>query len=116
MTNREIFDRVKAHLLKQGRRSLLPGSNYRCAYRGEGGLSCAIGCLISDEAYSPYLENKATNDTPVLQALINSGLNNEEALTLNLLRDLQIIHDQEMVGDWPYHLDKLERDYFGCNE
>lgn len=54
MTNQEIFDKVATHLLSQGKRSALGGVG--CAYRGDGGLQCAIGCLIPDELYRYELE------------------------------------------------------------
>lgn len=50
MTNQEIFDTVATHLLRQNARSMGPRTDPRfgtlsrgCAYRGDGGLRCAIG-------------------------------------------------------------------------
>jgi hypothetical protein len=62
MTDQEIFDTVAKHLIAQGKQSLLPqvagDSEYNgCAYRGENGTKCAIGCLIPDELYNPIIEN-----------------------------------------------------------
>jgi hypothetical protein len=50
----EVFNKVEAHLLAQGVRSM----KYldMCAYRGAGGLRCAVGCLIKDEFYHESLE------------------------------------------------------------
>lgn len=48
-----VFNYVTAHLFKQGRLALSMG---KCRYRGSEGTSCAVGCLIRDEHYSPYLE------------------------------------------------------------
>jgi hypothetical protein len=42
---REVFERVRDHLLRQMGTSYMHGT---CAYRGEEGLSCAVGCLILD--------------------------------------------------------------------
>ena len=60
-----IYRHVRRHLLEQGRCSTRP--NVGCAYRGEGGAACAVGCLIPDERYSDDLEGKAAyyaNFTP----------------------------------------------------
>lgn len=53
-----IFDKVCDHLAEQGRPSqrqlyLIPGI---CAYRGTGGRSCSVGCIMPDEIYNPMLE------------------------------------------------------------
>ena len=48
-----VFDKVVKHLLTQKRRS---ESKRGCAYRGEDGAMCAVGCLISDKAYDPEIE------------------------------------------------------------
>lgn len=68
MTTQETFDTVFRHLVKQGRRSMTTQASYgenrdteRCSYRGKGGTSCAIGCLIPDELYSPDIEGKSFN-------------------------------------------------------
>jgi hypothetical protein len=56
-TDREIFDRVKAHLLAQGRPAI--GRDGGCAYRGKDGrgdTSCALGCLIPDDVYDKSIE------------------------------------------------------------
>ena len=55
MTEQKIFDSVLAHLRKQGKASL--NAKGKCAYRGEGGTACAVGCLIPDELYDPRIEN-----------------------------------------------------------
>lgn len=70
MTPQEVFDTVCAHLAQQGRRSVDhkdDGDGYyfarpRCAYRGLGGLKCAIGCLIPDEEYDPRMEGMNATD------------------------------------------------------
>lgn len=54
MTPQEIFDTVVTHLSKQGKRSVnIEGD---CLYRGPGGLSCAVGCLIPDSEYVHEME------------------------------------------------------------
>ena len=47
-SEQQVFDYVVEHLYKQGKPSM---SNGKCAYRGENGLKCAAGILISDDVY-----------------------------------------------------------------
>jgi hypothetical protein len=53
MTDREIFDKVRAHLLNQGVRAMV---NDACRYRTPQGMACAVGCLIPEEFYDPMIE------------------------------------------------------------
>lgn len=102
MTPQEIFDKVAAHLLRQGRKSQSTDewSTY-CLYRGPDGTKCAVGCLISDEAYKPYLERKGADEQPVLDALAASGIVDPDK---TFLRDLQILHDQFSPKEWEENL------------
>ncbi len=59
-TKQEMFNMVVTHLRAQGRRAQI--ANGLCRYRTDTGLKCAIGCLIPDELYSPWLENSLTSD------------------------------------------------------
>lgn len=99
-SRQEVFDHVVNALRKQGRKALFDGV---CAYRAPGGLKCAAGHLISDEAYSPDIE-KFMIDWGVIsyynsavQALLNSGITAED---LPLVRTLQNIHDDFAVDEW----------------
>lgn len=56
-SKQKIFDHVIKHLRKQGRQSLLDTDVIGCAYRGQDGDKCAIGCLITDKEYDPIIEN-----------------------------------------------------------
>ena len=72
MTLQEIYDKVKAHLIAQGRPAMCvltgeegytgaTGSPIRgevCMYRAPDGAKCAAGCLIPDEKYHPSMEGK----------------------------------------------------------
>lgn len=52
MKAQDIFDTVLTHLRKQGKPSMdIVQGDARCLYRGPGGTSCAIGCLMPDELY-----------------------------------------------------------------
>ena len=116
MTKREVFDRVKTHLLAQGQKALLPASyetteEPHCAYRGANGLKCAAGVLITDEHYHKDLETFATVHKDVRVALLASGVP-EDALKLVDL--LQSIHDGYNDPDtWADELEDLEADEFG---
>lgn len=117
MNPQAIFDRVVDHLRKQGRKATrverVAGVEGECAYRSDDGAMCAVGCLLTEEAYSPDLEGKNTMDRKVLDALRASGINpsselaeGEDATVADLLDALQECHDRFDVEDWE---DRLER-------
>ena len=119
----EVFNKVEAHLLAQGvrsiRKSLIPDM---CAYRGAGGLRCSVGCLIKDEFYTRSLEGIAMwadekeEDRQMLleEALIKSGIDLKPATTY-MLSDLQYLHDRKKPKDWKQELQKLRVKYFGID-
>ncbi len=55
MTNQEAFDKMVAHLRKQGKPAKQDGS---CRYRTDDGLMCAVGCLLTDAEYKRSMEGK----------------------------------------------------------
>lgn len=85
MTNQETFDRVAEHLLKQDAKSLRHGA---CAYRGDAGLKCAVGCLISDEDYEYGIEGCGVWSTRLLEWCHRNGY------SAALLSHLQQVHDR----------------------
>lgn len=87
MNAQEIFDTVAKHLATQGCQSLSATGD--CSYRGERGLKCAVGILISDEEYTPFMEGNG----PGHEALPNWFGQFE-----SLLRDLQSVHDDSTTG------------------
>jgi len=53
-TEQELFDAVAEHLRKQGEAALVdcvPGGS-TCAYRGENGLTCAWGAMLTDAEFN----------------------------------------------------------------
>lgn len=60
-TMQEEFDAVVAHLYKQGKKAM---SGKGCAYRGENGTMCAVGCRIPDEMYDPKMEGQFVFSLP----------------------------------------------------
>lgn len=109
-TRQEIFDRVAKHLLAQNEAAVCEGV---CQYRYNG-LSCAVGCLITDEHYDEMLEGSFVGRKPVIDAVANSlGCSPRYVGTrlLELLRCLQVIHDETDPHMWPEHLKKLADKY-----
>jgi hypothetical protein len=100
MTNKspkaqEVFDKVATHLLRQKEKSVALFNQFSyplCAYRGENGTMCAVGCLIPNEKYHTGMEgwnvDFVTKDLPEL------------AQHIYLLQNLQSIHDNEDVEQW----------------
>ncbi len=122
----EVFNKVEAHLLAQGVRSIRKSLiQDMCAYRGAGGLRCAVGCLIKDEFYSrslegiPMWDDEKEEDRQMLleEALIKSGIDLKPATTYMpyMLSDLQYLHDRKKPQDWEQELQKLRVKYFGID-
>ena len=114
----EVFNKVEAHLLLQGAKSVDCGGE--CLYRGEDGMSCAIGCLIKDEFYHEGLEGiamwadeKKKERLMILEeALINSGIELSPAMTY-MLSDLQYMHDTNSPKVWEQELQHMRVTHFG---
>lgn len=104
MTLQEIFDKVVAPLLKQGRKSLL--TTYEvcvgCAYRGDDGAKCSVGWLIPDDKYDPSFEGQIPDSSsPELRAvLLSEGVNMEDFHTGLLIEELQDLHDHHKPEKW----------------
>ena len=101
-TAREIYDYVRAHLLRQGVRSM---NGSTCAYRGDNGTSCAAGCLIPDELYRPEMEY-----LPVGELVVHDHVPASWSTHVDLLSRLQTIHDLDAPADWSAKLDALARE------
>jgi hypothetical protein len=112
MNLQQIFDKSASHLLKQGEKSWLV-NRFACAYRSEGGLMCAVGCLIDDSAYSPELEGTAIDHSPNVQrALRHSGIEfDTDGQVMLLLTRLQWVHDIKDAHDWPEFLSKTANEF-----
>lgn len=94
-TPEQVFEQIARHLLKQWQKSVSPDSN-RCAYRGALGMSCAAGCLISDDEYDLRWEARSWTSLALSQEV--------PADYSTLIRRLQVIHDSYPVLDWPSQL------------
>lgn len=101
MTDQELYNRVRTHLLTQRARSM---NGNRCVYRGSDGLRCAIGCLIPDEQYSPALESWSAHMKDVKAA---AGITDAQE---ELAAALQHIHDdyeRTPVDEWESRLNHV---------
>ena len=107
MTLQEIFDKVATHLLTQNARAQAPNGTY-CYYRAPGGLTCAVGCLISDEAYQPQIEGVGVGNDRVSRVVAQSiGQVALSERQQSLLASLQNIHDEVDPDRWPEALRKV---------
>lgn len=116
LTPREIFDHVAAHLLAQGRPALRRTERHnfkQCAYRGDDGCRCAVGCLITDPNYGPELEGLGVESTKVKAALEASGVpcTTENVAVMARLQDL---HDNVDPSRWRLVLDVERAARFGA--
>jgi len=87
MTKQEIFDTAVIGVLKQGGPSL--DVKGKCAYRGEDGMKCAVGFLISDKDGAFY---DSLDDSDVC-SLVDLGYLMELDEHKSILAVLQATHD-----------------------
>lgn len=91
MTLQEIFDISVGQIIKQG--GLSTKANRMCAYRGDGGMMCAVGALMDDETAEAADALDPVNGADiwkVVDAGLLKGFDSEE---LELLVELQREHD-----------------------
>lgn len=124
MELREIFDKVKAHLVQQNKKSMDSNSpgNAVCAYRGINGASCAVGCLIPDSLYTEQIEGITIRSILNTTCLIEDQKKLKEVLIesvgelthakMDLLKDLQDLHDYCTPDAWAHRFDFIESNYF----
>jgi hypothetical protein len=104
-TEQEVFDQVAEHLLKQNAQSIV---GTLCAYRGDGGLKCAAGCLIGDDEYSREWDENFIS----WPRLVTKGV--VPRLHSALVGQLQQIHDSYDPEQWKAALANVA-DYFKLN-
>lgn len=102
MNKQDVFDKIVIHMLTQNAKA--QDDFGTCMYRGNEGRMCAVGCLITDEAYSPDIEKNAADTEEVLQALRNSGIEvaswSQSNADAQFLYEIQQIHDYTDVDIW----------------
>jgi len=111
MSVREIFNKVEKHLLKQNAKSM--NDSQSCRYRTYDGLSCAVGCLMTDDMYDSSFEGESVQADEVEEALTPIvGVNEEKReIKLGLLYQLQLVHDDSPVENWEHDLAQLKLDF-----
>ena len=111
MSVREIFYKVEKHLLKQNEKSESKCAG--CQYRSDNGLSCAVGCLMTDDIYDSSFEGDSVRDSSIMDALTPIvGVNEDKrVLKLYLLRELQVVHDESQPTCWASNLAKIKHDF-----
>ena len=112
-TQQQTFDTVVAHLRKQGRKAA--NDTGTCLYRAPNGDRCAAGCLVADEDYIEEWEGNIVatfngcapllEPNPVGQYLLDLGHD------LELVYELQSIHDKHDPEDWEEKWQTLARRY-----
>lgn len=103
----ELFLKAAKHLLKQNAQSMSDGM---CLYRGPCGRMCAVGAIITEEAYHPSIEGVSVEIEEVRIALYESlgrRLSTEE---LTMLRLLQYVHDKHSPAIWLDELTKVAKE------
>jgi len=105
-TIQEIFTKVESHLLTQNQRS---ENELGCRYRSEG-LMCAVGCLLSDDVYTTDIEGMCAHSLPV--SVLKTIIKDDEMETgINLLGELQDLHDIYTVNTWRTKLNTIADDF-----
>jgi hypothetical protein len=107
-TAQEVFDQVATHLLTQNTKS--NDDSQECLYR-HNGLSCAAGCLISDDEYEQYeLANFDVGGKPSSWPNVVT----QKDLTdthWQLITRLQLVHDCHEPDQWETTLRQVAKDH-----
>ncbi len=106
-SDREIFDFVKTHLLKQNKQA---GNESGCVYRARDGTKCAVGCLIPDWYYSEDLEGLPASSSEIRCILKQTLVFGPK--TPLLLSSLQLCHDSYPIDEWSGRLKVIEEEFF----
>ena len=105
LSPKDIYQRVSEHLLTQ--RAVSEDDNGSCRLRSPEGRKCAIGSLVCDDVYEPELEGvgisyyRHAQDGKLLQALFASNVNAYDPNIIDLLIELEEVHDYADIDEWP---------------
>ena len=105
VNNQEAFNKAVLGVVAQGGPSMVePHLDYcsQCAYRAENGRKCAVGHLIEDEDYDPYVERKS-----VSHLHFRGYLPKLSDVSVELLVELQDSHDSMLADE---NLDEFIKD------
>jgi hypothetical protein len=86
MTPQEIFTSAYLGVVNQGKQSLKADGN--CAYRGDGGLKCAVGFMIDDETAKSWDNVGCISDVCKIEDVPDWVSDN-----IDLLDEIQSAHD-----------------------
>lgn len=105
MNTEQLLKTAITKVLEQGAPSINQTALPTCMYRAENGNCCAVGHLITDEAYSEKLECNTVDTEIVLNAVASSIGRKLEDAEINYLRSLQMAHDrasemEDFVGEF----------------
>ncbi|EKS68981.1 hypothetical protein BURK_028165 [Burkholderia sp. SJ98] len=113
LSPKDIYERVSEHLLTQ--RAVSEDDNGSCRLRSPEGRKCAIGSLVRDDVYEPELEGvgisyyRHARDGGLLRALYASKVNAYDPNIIDLLIELEEVHDYAEIEEWPALLAALGR-------
>ncbi|KIG02410.1 hypothetical protein [Caballeronia concitans] len=113
LSPKDIYERVREHLLAQ--RAVSEDDNGSCRLRSAHGRKCAIGSLVRDDVYETDLEGvgisyyRHAQDGKLLRALYASNVNAYDPNVIDLLIELEQVHDDASVDEWPHLLAALGR-------
>jgi len=111
LSPKDIYERVSEHLLTQ--RAVSEDDNGSCRLRSPEGRKCAIGSLVRDDVYEPELEGvgisyyRHARDGGLLRALYASNVNAYDPNIIDLLIELEEVHDYADIDEWPELLSAL---------
>ena len=111
MNKLEVFNKVKKHLLTQNERSVIYINGDTCGYRGDNGISCAIGILIPDEIYNPCMEGNDVYELLEAFPVVALQLDLNGLEDTDFLSELQNIHDHNSPEKWPTLLQKSAEEH-----
>ena len=100
-TAQQVFDQVAAHLMAQ--RQLSSDAYGICQYR-HGNLMCAAGCLIGNGEYDESYEKLGSWGSLVAREIAPRD-------HIFLIQDLQDVHDEYNVREWPSILKRVSVKY-----
>jgi hypothetical protein len=118
LSPKDIYERVSGHLLAQN--AVSEDDSGSCRLRSPDGRKCAIGSLVSDEVYDARLEGvgisyyRHAQDGVLLRALYASNVNAYDPNVIDLLMELEQIHDDASVEQWPRLLTALGKRHAFC--
>jgi hypothetical protein len=113
----EIIQKVAQHLLTQ--HAVSEDESGSCRLRGTDGRKCAIGSLVADEHYCAELERvgisyyRGAKDGALLRALKASGVDASDSGVIELLIELEEVHDEAAVDQWATKLARIGHEH-GC--